>query len=514
MHIGFAGVPPRTEDMLDFIVVGGGITGLATAWSLQKVGHRVTVLEQNHADVLSKCREGVRSTPTMTQILDEWGIGDQLSRISTPIMQITLLEGKTGEELGLVTVNGKVMETLPAGLTCVQYGELFTIFYDLAKDAGVDLRFNSKVLSVDPWAGLVTCEDGLHLTADIIVGADGTESVVRPVILGSSAPPPDCDNRFTVSLAIPADVARQDEELAALMDGKSWTVWFGDGCSMHGVLTGPGPNRDYALVMIITINKEDVWEEFPMSPESLRMDLFEPRAQRLVGLSDQLRKVVFTHYEPFRSWVHESGKVVIVGEAAHPIIPSGSHNTSTCIEDAMTLSMLFSLPATKFQTSILLSEFEDLRQPRCAAVQRYVRRKREVVTLPHGLGQRTRDERLRNQRALHLCDAMDDDFLHNTYSGFVQIYGYNALEVVQDWWVTLGRSTFIHSPGTKNKGGDGDEDEDEDEDGDDDAPTMVPVVVDAELEREGPMYPIISDPLVGEDENVVREAEAHRRGQQ
>lgn len=54
MHIGLAGVPPRTEDMLDFIVVGGGIAGLSTAWSLQKVGHRVTVFEQNHADVLSK----------------------------------------------------------------------------------------------------------------------------------------------------------------------------------------------------------------------------------------------------------------------------------------------------------------------------------------------------------------------------------------------------------------------------------------------------------------------------
>ncbi|KAF8554498.1 FAD/NAD(P)-binding domain-containing protein, partial [Imleria badia] len=508
MHVDLAGVSPRTEDLLDFVVVGGGIAGLATAWSLQTVGHRVTLLEQHTPDVMSKCREGVRSTPTMTQILDEWGIGDKLSSISIPIMQMTFLDGKTAEELGLIAVNGKVMESLPADFSCVQYGALFNIFYDLVKDAGVDLHFNTKVVSVDPWQGSVTCEDGQQWIADVIVGADGTESVVRPAVLESSAPPPDRDNRFTVNLVVPADVARQDEELAGLLDGNSWTGWFADDCSMHGVLTGPGPNYDYALVLNLTIHSEDVLEEFPMSLESLRVDLFEPRAQKLLKMSEQLSKVVFNHYEPFENWVHESGKVVLVGEAAHPIIPSGSHNTCACIEDAMTLSTLFSLPATKPQTPMLLNVFEELRQPRCASVQRYVRRKREVITIPHGPGQRRRDELLRSQRACHQEDELDDEFLCNTYSGFLQIYGFDAREAVQDWWVKLGKSILTRSPNTENEG------EYDDDDNDDDAPISLPVVVDAEVEREGPTYPIISDPLMGEDEDVVREAEAQRRGQQ
>ena len=45
-------------------------------------------------------------------------------------------------------------------------------------------------------------------------------------------------------------------------------------------------------------------------------------AQKLLKMSKQLSKVVFSHYEPFDNWVHESGKVVLVGEAAHPIIVS------------------------------------------------------------------------------------------------------------------------------------------------------------------------------------------------
>ncbi|KAG6373066.1 hypothetical protein JVT61DRAFT_7127 [Boletus reticuloceps] len=496
MHnIGLAGVSPRTEDLLDFVVVGGGIAGLATAWSLQEAGHRVTLFEQQHPHVMSKYREGVRSTPTMTQILNDWGIGDQLSRISIPIKQMTFLDGKTGEELGLIPVSGKVMESLPADFCCVQYGDLFTIFYDLVQEAGVELHFGTKVVSVDPSQATVTSEDGRQWVADVIVGADGTESTVRPVVLESSAPPPDSDNRFTVNLLVPADVVRQDEEWATLLDAKSWTGWFGDDCSMHGILTGPGPNHDYALVMNITIHDEDDWEEFPMSLESLRVDLFEPRVQKLLKQSEQLSKVVFTHYEPFDNWVHETGNVVLVGEAAHPIIPSGSHNTCTCIEDAMTLSILFSLPATKPQTPMLLNAFEELRQPRCASVQRYVRRKREVVTIPHGPGQRRRDELLRTQRAYHQEEDLDDEFLYSTYTGFVQIYGFDAREAVQDWWAKWGRSISICSLS------DGEDEEDE------------PIVVDAEVERQGPKYPIISDPLMGDDEYVIREAEAaHRRG--
>jgi len=151
---------------------------------------------------------------------------------------------------------------------------------------------------------------------------------------------------------------------------------------------------------------------------------------------------------------------------------------------------------------MLLGMFEELRQPRCAAVQRYVRRKREVITIPHGPGQRRHDWLLRTQCVCHQSEEMDDDILCTTYLAVVKLYGFYAREALQDWWVTWGRSIFNLLP----------ESEDEDSDSDDEVDSDE-IVVGADVERDGLGYPILSDHLMGEDDDVVRESGAHRRGQ-
>ena len=183
---------------IHFAVVGGGIVGLASACALAAVGHTVVVVEQQSPRCLANCRESVRSTPTLTQICADWGIGDRLARISTPIDKMTFLDGETGEELGFIPIN-KVMDNLPADFISVQYGTLFRLFYDLALERGVQLVFDCQVVTLDPWQGTLSCKDGRQFTADVIIGADGTESIVRPVVLGPSAPPPEYDNMVTVS---------------------------------------------------------------------------------------------------------------------------------------------------------------------------------------------------------------------------------------------------------------------------------------------------------------------------
>jgi salicylate hydroxylase len=67
-------------------------------------------------------------------------------------------------------------------MTLLQHGDLYSLIYDLASDAGVTFDFNSKVVKVDPQFATVILENGENHAGDIIIGADGYESIVRSVL--------------------------------------------------------------------------------------------------------------------------------------------------------------------------------------------------------------------------------------------------------------------------------------------------------------------------------------------
>jgi salicylate hydroxylase len=110
------------------------------------------------------------------------------------------------------------------------------------------------------------------------------------------------------------------------------------------------------------------------------------------------------------------------------------------IEDAMTLSTLFSLPAAKSHTPLLLSAYEELRQPRCAATQASELRKRDFVCLPRGHEQQARDDGLRaaSMRALLDWDEAEEEYLRETWEEYIDLFAFDAREAVEDWWTKWG----------------------------------------------------------------------------
>ncbi|KAH7915576.1 hypothetical protein BJ138DRAFT_1077267 [Hygrophoropsis aurantiaca] len=432
-------IPRRDSDMLSFLIIGGSIAGLACAYSLREAGHKVTVLEQS--DQGCRSRGGIRSPPNMTRLLNHWGLGPAISKVAVRANQFTFQDGWTGEPLGVLVLHDKLMKALMADFLYIQHGELSSIFFDLARNAGVIFKYNTRVDSIDPWAGSVTTQNGSTFTADVIIGADGYRSVVRPVVVGSQCMRGVLDKRVSINITVPRDLMRKHEDLAPLADSLEWTIWLGDDCAMHGLQV----KQDYAIVMHVPsspdLPKHETWaEQRPIDRKLLKLDRFEPRAQKLVGLATSMTPTHYVVHEPFDNWVHESGKVVLVGEAAHPLMPNGSHNHSMSIEDAMTLSTLFSLPATRQHTPLLLSAYEELRQARCVKTQSSERQKRDFICLPHGPEQRARDDGLRGarERALLDWDDADDEFLRDTWEEYIELFAFDAKEAVEDWWTKWG----------------------------------------------------------------------------
>jgi salicylate hydroxylase len=102
----------------------------------------------------------------------------------------------------------------------IQHGHLHTLLYDVAKEAGVRFLFNTEVTGADPVEGTVTLRGGDVVKADVIVAADGHDSILRPLVTGEEGSVDELPGQRYLSLAfqVPTDALREDGELALLTD--------------------------------------------------------------------------------------------------------------------------------------------------------------------------------------------------------------------------------------------------------------------------------------------------------
>jgi salicylate hydroxylase len=150
------------------------------------------------------------------------------------------------------------------------------------------------------------------------------------------------------------------------------------------------------------------------------------------------------------------------------------------IEDAMTLSLLFTLPSTRSQTLMLLTAYEELRQQRCADMQLSERQKRNASCMPLGPEQRARDEGFRtSQMGLAVWDEMDGP-LGGVFAEFINLINFDAREAVEDWWTKWGPAMRVPSAVP---------------DGSGDAPTSGLLILDTDVVREGSSCQDLSDML-------------------
>jgi salicylate hydroxylase len=176
------------------------------------------------------------------------------------------------------------------------------------------------------------------------------------------------------------------------------------------------------------------------------------RVQRLVSLVPYALRAKYVKRPAVEEWVHESGRIVLIGEAAHPMLvrvfwalgnedfnlgqPCTIHNTSLAVEDAAVFGTLFSRLRTFDQIPELLEAFQELRQARCEAVHLSELNNAALVWLPPGPERDARDAGMKKMmEAGH--DHWDEGMLREQWDTIAEVFGYNAREAAEDWWVNL-----------------------------------------------------------------------------
>jgi 2-polyprenyl-6-methoxyphenol hydroxylase-like FAD-dependent oxidoreductase len=324
------------------LVAGGGIAGLATALSLRARGVACTVMES--AREIVPLGVGINLLPHGVRVLAELGLAEALAQVA---IETRAVEYRTRD--------GRLIHADPrgaaAGLPFPQYsvhrGNLHAVLYRaLLERHGEDaVRAGARLIGVeaDGERVRVRFEDrrrggAFEIAAAALIGADGILSVVRAGLRPDEGPPrgpgivlyrglswarPIHDGR-TVSIAgVPGHkVVLYPVRAPRRRDGLQLVNWLAE----HGGADGSGGSASPGGDWNAPVDRERVATLFA----DLRFDFADVPA--LIRGSEVCLSYPLVDRDPIDAWVH--GRVALVGDAAHPMFPSGENGSSQALLDA------------------------------------------------------------------------------------------------------------------------------------------------------------------------------------
>ena len=339
------------------VIVGGGIGGLFAANALIAHGLHVSIYEQ--APVLGEVGAGVYVTPNAVRHLERVGLGPAVEKWGarvgpgshyfrhdgTPIAPVQVADA-TGWNASFGMHRADVVDflaaNLPAGI--VHTGHRAVGFEQNGDTARVKFA------------------NGAADEADVVVAADGIHSELRPYVFPPSKPV------FHGTISYRGLVSRE-----RLPDWPMdrWQMWAGP--SRHFLVF---PVRHGTMVNYVGFVPADgdmleSWSA-PGDPELLRREFegWDPRIGSVLKQVDKTFRWALYDREPLPTWT--KGRLTLLGDAAHPMLPHLGQGANQSIEDGMALATILArVDASAVPASLLA--YERLRRERVAEVQRGAR---------------------------------------------------------------------------------------------------------------------------------------------
>ncbi|MFD4603782.1 FAD-dependent monooxygenase [Streptomyces sp. NPDC058464] len=363
---------------MDVIVVGGGIGGLATAAFLQHRGLRARVYEQ--ARTLRPVGAGIVLAPNAVRLLRRLGLTDALARRA--------LKVRTGWEFrrwqdGAVLFSQDMTECenlYGEAAWLVHRADLVDVLLS-AIDPGT-LHLDHRCIGVRQSATHVTAsfEGRPRALGDLVIAADGIHSPIRDSLIGRI---PARDSGLCAWRAmIPA------ERLPDRCLSPTQTLWLGPG--RHLVHYPVSAGRTVNVVAFTPASPGETVESWTAEgePEDFRREFagWAPPVGDLLDAVTEVSRWSVLDRSPLQEYVH--GRVALLGDAAHPMLPFFAQGAGQAIEDAGALAA--ALLETEDLTTALAA-YTRVRVPRTVQIQQASHDRAAVNHLPDGQGQKERD---------------------------------------------------------------------------------------------------------------------------
>ena len=345
------------EKRPNVVVIGGGIGGLFAANALIAHGLRVSVHEQ--APSLGEVGAGVFLTPNSVRQLQRVGLGPAVEKRGarvgaesryfrhdgTPIAPVQVTDS-SGWNATFGMHRADLVEMLAAGLPP-------EVVHTGHRCSGFEQSDN---------VARVSFANGAIVEADLVIAADGIHSELRQYVTPPSRPV------FHGSVAYRGVIAHRR---IPHWPTDSWLMWLGKGKHFLTFPLRGGKLINYVGFVPADQEMKESWSA-PGDPDVLRREFegWDPRIGSLLSQVESTFRWALYDREPLQGW--SRGRLTLLGDAAHPMLPHLGQGANQAIEDGMALATILASANRKTAPTALLA-YERLRRERVALVQRGAR---------------------------------------------------------------------------------------------------------------------------------------------
>ncbi|PKW18319.1 FAD-dependent oxidoreductase [Saccharopolyspora spinosa] len=383
----------------EVVVVGAGLGGLCAALSLRQRGLRVTVVEA--APQLGEIGAGIQTAPNASRILIGLGLRAQLERVRTEPQDQVRRRWADGSIIAQLPLGQRVIDQYGAPYWHYHRADLHGVLLEacLAPEGigpVVQVATSARVVELDradPARPAVVTADGRRISGDVVIGADGIRSAVRE--LAGFDDTLVFSGEMAYRALIPGDLVAADPATRFLVDRYHSTIWYGpDKHLVHYMIRG----GQYLNVVAIVPCSETIAREWsgPATAAELAAEYkgWDDRVPTVLAKAKDEDVSVWAMYRRRRDPVWVDGRVALLGDACHAMLPYQAQGASQAMEDAAVLAEELGR-VTRDGIEAALVRYVDRRAKHAGMVQDASLQNMSFYHLPDGPEQRERDEKLR-----------------------------------------------------------------------------------------------------------------------
>ncbi|KAI0528082.1 hypothetical protein F5B22DRAFT_583524 [Xylaria bambusicola] len=355
------------------IIVGAGIGGLSAAIALNRAGHDVEVYESS--SFLNEVGAAIHLAPNATRVLKRWDldfetlypVGCEAIQFYSPKLEhietlVTLKEGQ--EKLGvtepwLMTHRVDIHSSLRAHAEKGFQGR------------AVKIHLRSKVKSVNAETGEVHFEDGRTVQGDLVVGADGIHSRTVTAVISNGADIVNTGQKVFRFL-VPVEKAVTNPLVKAFVDKIGLNQLSGIAAANGRMIIYPCRSGTLLNVACFVRTNDDLGPEASWHNAGNLDDLmanlegYNETVREFGKMAEDLKLWTLVTRNPPPTFF--KGKLALLGDAAHPMLPHQGQGGAQAIEDAAALGALFGADTAPEQVSDLLNIYNQVRYDHAVSI--------------------------------------------------------------------------------------------------------------------------------------------------